>query len=56
MYPLDPGYDGTGRAKDFEVALCVGESCEEVMWCQCTGAGCARWAAVQGDGEWVCRW
>lgn len=36
---LDPGYGGTGRAEDFAVAFCVGESCEGGMWCQCTGAG-----------------
>lgn len=46
--PLDPGCGGTGMARDFEVAFCVGESCEEVM-CQCTGAGWARLAAVQGS-------
>lgn len=48
MCPLDLGCGGTGMAKDLEVAFCVGESCEELMWCQCTGAGWARLAAVQG--------
>lgn len=31
--PLDPGYGGSGRARDSEVAFCSGGSCEEVMWC-----------------------
>lgn len=48
MCPLDLGCGGTGMAKDLEVAFCIGENCEELMWCQCTGAGWARLAAVQG--------
>lgn len=41
--PLDPGCGGTGRAEGCEVTFCVGGSCEELMWCPCTGAACAGW-------------